>query len=149
MSDDLIASDQLLTDAQKHLLVAVLDTLIPASGDHDLPSAGNMDFAKYLAEHAPEEWPVVISILNNLKDSFADDAIARRVEQLESLSVSEPRLFGGLLRQVYACYYMQPSVLNRIGAGSGAPYPRGNTVEAGDLSLLDPVMSSTITWRRS
>ena len=36
-----------------------------------------------------------------------------------------------------------------VDAGSGVACPRGNAVEAGDVFLRDPVMSSTITRRRS
>jgi len=39
-------------------------------------------------------------------------------------------------------------VLRAIGVGAGPPFPRGNTVEQGDLSLLDPVLGSSTNWRR-
>ena len=39
-------------------------------------------------------------------------------------------------------------VLEGIGVGSGPPFPRGNTLEAGDLSLLDPVIAHSKTYRR-
>ena len=36
-----------------------------------------------------------------------------------------------------------------VDARSGVPRPRGNAVEAGDVFLRDPVISSTITRGRS
>ena len=40
-------------------------------------------------------------------------------------------------------------MLEAIGVGVGPPFPRGNTVEPGDLSLLDPVSKNKTTWRRT
>ena len=149
MSDNLIASDQPLTDSQKVVLVAILDTMIPASKSGELPSAGEMDFTGYLSTQPAEGWNDTLEVLARFDEAFASRTLEERFDQLTNFSQSDPTLFGGLLRHVYACYYMQDAVLSAIGSEGGAPYPRGNTVDEGDLSLIDLVMGNAKTWRRS
>ena len=72
-----------------------------------------------------------------------------RYERMKAFSETAPELFDRLPSEVYACYYQDARVLEAIGVGVGAPFPRGNTVEPGDLSLLDPVARNKTTWRRT
>ncbi len=137
---DIISTDHPLTRSQQILLAAVLDTLVPASDDGAMPSAADVGFDAYLLAQAEDFIPLVISALQRFKSSFADLPLAGRCEYVREFSVSDPQLFQALLTRVYDCYYQNDRVRVQIGVVTGAPFPQGNQVVAGDLSLLDPVI---------
>ena len=67
---------------------------------------------------------------------------------MDAFSKAHPVLFSGLLLHTYTCYYQDDRVLEGMGEAAGPPFPRGNTVEMGDLSLLDPVVRQSRTYRK-
>ena len=148
MNDELIASDAPLDDGQRDILAALADTLVPASENGVMPSAGELDLAGYLGRNASDFLPELAEILARFDDGFASEPLAVRFEQLKAFSEAEPESFERLLAEVYGCYYQDARVLEGIGVGTGPPFPRGNTVEPGDLSLLDPVLANPTNWRR-
>ena len=148
MNDELIASDAPLDDAQCDILAALADTLVPASDDGAMPSAKELDLAGHLARYASDFLPALAEILARFDDGFVSEPLNVRCEQLQAFSEAEPESFGRLLAEVYGCYYQDARVLAGIGVGAGPPFPRGNTVEPGDLSLLDPVLANPTGWRR-
>jgi hypothetical protein len=148
MSNDLIASDHPLTPSQQAVLGALLDTLLPASDDGRLPSASELDFVGYLSRGAADFLPALSGILDGFPEDFGELPYLERLPLVEALRDASTELFNGLLFHVYGCYYIDDRVLEGIGVGSGPPFPRGNTLEAGDLSLLDPVIAQSKTYRR-
>ena len=148
MNDGLIASDAPLTPEQHAVLTALADTIVPASEDGVMPGAGTLDVLGYLQRAAEEFLPELPEILDAFEATFASEDLAMRYERVQAWSEEAPETFQALLGHVYGCYYQDAEVLEAIGVGAGPPFPRGNTVEPGDLSLLDPVMQSATKWRR-
>ena len=150
MGDDrIITSDSALTAAQREVLDALLDTIIPPAGDGTKPSAGDIDFLPYVEANAADFLLELGEILGHFDVEFAHCPLMVRYERVKAFSEAVPDSFDRLLSEVYACYYQDARVLEAIGVGVGPPFPRGNTVEPGDLSLLDPVSKSKTTWRRT
>ncbi len=148
MTNDVIATDHPLTTSQKRTLSALLDTILPASDDGNMPSAEGLDLMDYLAETAEDFIPVLVEILGNFDDEFLGLSSSDRYRVVEAFSKAQAELFAGVLFHTYACYYADDRVLEGIGLAPGPPFPRGNTVEAGDLSLLDPVAQRSRTYRK-
>ena len=148
MTNDVIASDHPLTTAQQQTLSALLDTILPASDDGHMPSAQELDLLGYLNATAEEFIPVLVEVVGNFDDDFSGLALSDRYPVVEAFSKAQVELFEGLLFHTYACYYQDDRVLTGIGVAAGPPFPRGNTVEEGDLSLLDPVMQGSQTYRK-
>jgi hypothetical protein len=138
---DLISTDHPLTSAQRALLGALLDTLVPASDDGAMPSAADVGFEAYLVAQAEDFTPTLASVLGHLDASFAELPMAARCERLRDFSAANPGLFQLLLTRVYDCYYQHERVRMQIGVVPGAPFPQGNQIPQGDLSLLDPVIA--------
>ncbi len=137
---DLISTDHPLSTAQQRTLAAVLDTLLPASADGRLPSAAEVNFDAYLLAQAPDALPALEAMLGQLGEAFVEHTPEARVEQMTAFSNAEPEAFQNLLTRVYDCYYQNDQVRSAIGMKTGAPFPQGNEVVSGDLSLLDPVI---------
>lgn len=148
MNDKLIASDAPFTAEEQAILSALADTIVPASTNGVMPSAGDLDVAGFIARDAADFLTELGEILKAFDADFAGEALDVRVDRVKAFSEAQPEAFGRLLAEVYGCYYQDASVLERIGVGAGPPFPRGNTVEPGDLSLLDPVMANPTKWRR-
>ena len=147
--DRLITSDSALTAAQRELLRTLLDTIIPLGDDGTKPSAGDIDFLPYVEANAADFLLELGEILGYFDADFAHCPLMVRYERVKAFSETVPDSFDRLLSEVYACYYQDARVLEAIGAGIGPPFPRGNTVEPSDLSLLDPVSKNKTTWRRT
>ena len=97
---------------------------------------------------APDFAPNIPAIVGSFDENFAVSDLTTRVELVKSFEQAQPELFAGLLFHTYARYYQDAGVLKGIGLSAGPPFPRGNTVEAGDLSLLDPVMEGNHSYRK-
>ena len=149
MNDGLIASDAPRTPEQHAVLAALADTIVPASEDGLMPGAGSLDILGYLQRAAEDFLPELPAILDAFDPAFAAEDLAMRYERVKAWSEEAPEAFQALLGHVYGCYYQDAGVLETIGVGAGAPFPRGNAVEPGDLSLLDPVMEKPLEWRRA
>ncbi len=139
---DLISTDHPLTETERHTLDALLDTLLPASDDLGMPSAAQLNFDDYLKQQAADLIPTLQQALGLLQPDFGDLPLDRRVEAVTAFSTGQPELFLALLSRVYDCYYQDDLVREKIGVVSGAPFPQGNEVMPGDLSLLDPVIEN-------
>ena len=147
---EIISTDHPLTRGQQVLLAALLDTLVPASDDGAMPSAADVGFDSYLLTQAEDFVPHLISVLQQFEPSFADLSTAERCERVRVFSAANPVLFQLLLTRVYDCYYQDDRVRVQIGVVTGAPFPKGNQIPHGDLSLLDPVIANSgrYTYRK-
>jgi hypothetical protein len=151
MSDgnDIISTDNPLNDEQQARLAGLLDVIIPPSEDGRLPSAAELDLVAYVQTYAPEFLPALVQVLDDLDEQFASLERTERHALVEELSKSQAEVFGLILFNTFACYYQNDSVHKAIGMGEGPPFPRGNEVEPGDLSLLDPVLARPTLYRKT
>ena len=139
---DLVSTHHPLSEQKQLLLSVLLDTLIPASKDGTMPSAADVEFKYYLRMQAADFVADLTIILGQLDPVFADLSLSERCEELTEFSANEPQAFQNLLSRVYDCYYQDNRVRNEIGVVTGAVFPQGNQIIAGDLALLDPVIEN-------
>ena len=145
---DFIATDNLLNKPQKVIFDALVDTLVPAAEDASMPSASEVDVLAYIVACAPDFAPELAAIVDHFDSAFASSGEERRGQLVQAFEQAQPQLFSGLIFHTYARYYQDARVLEGLGLAAGPPFPRGNTVEAGDLSLLDPVMKKSHGYRK-
>jgi hypothetical protein len=142
-----ISKERRMDEKASAVLGALLDTLVPASDDGRLPSASKVDFLGHLERFDAEYVPTLFGTLSAFDDAFASLALSARVPVVAQFAKTDPAAFWQLLQRVYDCYYQDPRVRVAIGAAVGAPFPQGNTLLAGDLSLLDPVIRNREKFR--
>jgi hypothetical protein len=144
---DIISTDHPLAPGQRIILAALLDTLVPASDDGAMPSAADVGFEAYLRDQAADFVPHLLGTLQHFEPGFVDLGPAERYARVRDFSAANPSTFQLLLTRVYDCYYQHDRVRTQIGVLTGAPFPQGNTIPAGDLSLLDPVIADSARHR--
>lgn len=149
MADTIISTDNPLTDKQRALLAAIMDVIVPASDDGLMPGAGDLDFSAYLLRTRSRSLPVAIAALAHFDEGFLSLDTTARHARVVVFNRQAPDLFAGLVYHTYAAYYQDATVLAGIGLAAGPPFPRGNTIEPGDLTLLDPVIASSRGYRHT
>ncbi len=137
----IITSDHPLSVPRQKSLNALLDTLIPASSDGNMPSATDVGFELYLQTQADELLPILRKILEDIGDDFPDQTREAQQDIIRHFSATNGEVFQAVLTRVYDCYYQNDAVRRKIGVVAGPLFPQGNTLEPGDLSLLDPVIA--------
>lgn len=147
---DIISTDHPLSASQRFLLAALLDTLVPASDDGAMPSAADVGFDRYLVTQAADFVPALTVVLDHFAPSFGEASTTERCAHVTLFGAQNPPLFQALLNRVYDCYYQSDRVRTQIGVATGAPFPQGNQLAPGDLSLLDPVIANAAqhTYRK-
>jgi hypothetical protein len=126
-------------------LTAVLDLVIPPSGDGKMPGAGSLGIAPAVAAavSADSQFGPAIQVgLGAVREAvqerggFAGLSEADRLALLEAHAVAHPVLMRGLARYVFSVYYQHPRVLAGLGQPPRPPYPEGFQVEATAPDLL-------------
>ena len=98
MSDkDIISTDHPFSKSQRGIISAILDTLLPASEDGLMPSAGEFDLIEYLTEAAPDFVSHLPNIVDQFDADFATKSYPARHDLMEKFRSSEPQLFEQLL----------------------------------------------------
>jgi hypothetical protein len=144
----IISTDQLLSVQEMKKLNALLNVLVPPSTDGKMPGAGDFDLMAYLVEQGVDALQLIKPPLDNFDSEFLASSPDERHQLVVDFSIAEPALFEAFLFHAYAMYYQDDRVMAGIGLVGGAPFPRGNDSEPGDLSLLDKVVENTKGYRR-
>jgi hypothetical protein len=79
--------------------------------------------------------------------SFAELEASHRETVARRLLAEDSREVVALGRVVLQCYYRDDRVVRSLGLEPRPPFPKGNTLEQGDWSLLDVVRGRPKLWR--
>jgi len=155
MNDDIIGTDNPLSDLQRRTLDTLLDMIVPASTDGRMPSAREVGFIAWLTDISPKALPEIAEGLDEI-DRIAQSTYAASMDVLSAddreaiianLHKGQGRFLVQLTSEVISCYYQHPRVLEGLGLNAGPPFPAGNHVAPGDLSLLEPVIARGKIYR--
>lgn len=147
IKNDIIGTDNPLSDDQRRILAIVLDLIIPASEDGQRPSAADVDVLGYIRENESHTLDGLRAELDQLNaeafesqgEAFASLDPATCKALVDAVREREPQFMRTLAMQTATCYYRDDRVLEAIGVGARPPFPEGYEVPSGDLSLLEPV----------
>lgn len=150
-------STAMLTEAQRHVVQAVMDRLIPAVDE--LPGAGTMglleEVERLIADHN-RYGRALVQFLEALSDvmsssenrSFPALDGAQQDQTIQKVEQALPQDFATVLEVVCLAYYNEPQVHARIGWHGGAPQPAGFALPPFDEALLDTARQRPPFWRQ-
>ncbi len=144
-----------LTNQQLRMLRSAAGVIVPADDKGAMPGAAQIDMQGYLTERPPEELQMLVACVDALAGFVAgqEQASGGKLDEaaekdaITSFAGTHPELWQLLVLTTYSCYYQDESVLLALGMDPSPPFPRGNEVEPGDLSLLDPVRKRKSFYR--
>lgn len=131
----------------------ILDTVIPADMELNMPSAATIDFDAYATRYHVNN---LISIYAALVDVTAQEMLnqpfsklseGNRFVVINATRTKDFRLFSSFITHIFRAYYSDNEVLTRIGSGAVPPFPDGNSLEPDDWSLLAPVYERGSIYR--
>ena len=116
-------------------LSAILDELIPANPQRDIPAAGAAGVAHFLSDKAQADagFHATVSSLLRLAADMADEVTTDLVRQLEATA---PGDFNKLLTETYKGYYSRPDIRAKFGVGVHPVHPQGYDVERESAEML-------------
>lgn len=146
------SNNSILSDAQRTLLSAVLNQIVPAAGD--MPAAGDLgiaDFVEAVAAGSTGKRRTLMDGLVRIElaasergGSFAALAEAAQTDALRAVQASSPEFFQELVTQTYRGYYTNETVCGALGYRP--PNREDYDPLPFDESLLEPVRQRGQIW---
>ncbi len=147
-----MSGQSILSDAQRAMLAAVLNRLVPAAGN--MPAAGDLGIAGFVESVAAGSTGKRRTLLDGLVQielaasdrggSFADLPEAAQTDALRSVEASGPEFFQELVTQTYRGYYTNEAVCGALGYRP--PNREDYDPLSFDESLLEPVRRRGQIW---
>jgi hypothetical protein len=139
-----------LTDAERAVLQAVMDRLVPPIDD--LPGAGSMgllDQVEAMAGTHPPFHLALLALLGGLPAAtFAGLPGADQDKAISRFETAHPAVFNAALEMVYLAYYGDSRVHGRIGWRGGPLQPGGFALPPFDEAILEKPRQRQPFWRR-
>ena len=141
------------TKSERRLLDAILDQLIPANPERNVPAAGQLGVAEFLGQRATadaalgELLAALLAQVAKLAGQHGEvsPGIVRRLE------AAEPKAFEALLSQSYMGYYSRPDIRPLFGLSPNPTQPGGYAVPSETpkemAALVDPVRARGRRYR--
>ena len=150
-------SRQVFSPAQRQLLDAVLDRLIPPQENR--PGAGSLGIADFVEGVAVGEPGLIRLFMQGLaaieiaaaergRDGFAALSSEAKDDALRSVEASQTDFFDQLVLQVYNGYYTNLTVFESIGYNLPSVPVEGAKLELLDESLLEAQRQRPPFWTR-
>ena len=144
------------TNQEKRIFLALVDMIIPASEELNIPGASDTLIFKNIIANSAKNHQKILESLSALETlaqekenaSFANLLIDQRVRIIKIFRETYPteaNMFENLTSQ---CYYQDDRIMISLGMEPRPPYPEGFTVEQGDWSLLEPVRKREKFYRK-
>lgn len=144
-----ISGQSILSDAQRALLAAMLNRIVPAAGE--MPGAGDLGVAGFVESVAAGSTGKRRLLLDGLVQvelaaggAFAALAEPAQVAALQSVQASSPEFFQELVTQTYRGYYTNETVCGALGYRP--PNREDYDPLPFDESLLEPVRQRGQVW---
>lgn len=134
-------------------LAMVLNQIIPPSSDGRMPGAADVDFPAFAEDRGSLPWiregleKIMAESQMRFQRGLAELNDSEAVELMEIVARTMRDFFNRLSHMVIQCYYKNDRVLAAIGVELRAPFPKGYSVEEGDLTLLEEVFNRGKIYR--
>lgn len=142
-------ADRALTEADRAVLRAAMDRLVPPVDD--LAGAGTMGLGAEVeamtGQHAAFHRALLDLIDGLTAEGFATLPASAQDDAIGAFETAQPAMFNGLLEVVYLAYYGDERVHRRIGWRTGPLQPLGFTLPPFDEAILETARQRPPFWR--
>ncbi|HEY0184272.1 MAG TPA: hypothetical protein VGC09_15790 [Rhodopila sp.] len=132
-------------------LSCIAGMMIPASAEFGVPGADDpiivTDILRSLGRDRDDVRSALDIMRTMAEGALADLDAVRAKRVVETFLASTDPAAAVLGRVVLQCYYRDDRVLRSVQHEPRPPFPKGNTLEQGDWSLLDAVRGRAKMWR--
>ena len=143
--------------AKRDLLIAVLDTLVPAASGFPESGALALDHVLAIAGASQDAGLLLTQALHAIETAsrgaeaggFAGLDANRREDLLRAVERSHPEAFDALVQHTYDGFYSHPATIARLGLEPGPVQPRGHRIEPASLPDLARVAARGPIFRRA
>ena len=140
------------TDKEKNTLGTLVEMIIPASAEYNVPGAGDETILNDILDVATPHHDTICIALGMLEElaggpGFADLPDADRSAAAEAFRAAQPEIAGLITALTAQCYYRDDRVMHSLEMEARPPFPKGFEVAQGDWSLLDPVRARDKFYR--
>ena len=143
--------------AKRSLLVAVLDTLIPAGEGFPESGALALDHVVAIADASAQAGALLSRALDAIDlaarrdgtGAFERLSVAEREDALRHVESTDPQAFDALVRHAYDGFYSHPATTTRLGLEPGPVQPRGHRIEPAALPDLTRVAGRGAIYRQA
>ena len=143
--------------AKRSLLIAVLDTLIPAGEGFPESGALALDHVVAIADASAQAGALLSHALDAIDAAARRDgtraferlSVAEREDALRRVESSDPQAFDVLVRHAYDGFYSHPATTTRLGLEPGPVQPRGHRIEPAALPDLTRVAGRGPIYRQA
>jgi Gluconate 2-dehydrogenase subunit 3 len=138
---------------RRDLLAAMLDVLVPPSGDFPGAGAVALDHVLAAAAASADLGALIARGLEATEagprgsDGFVALGTDERESALRRVETADPEFFEALVRHAYEAYYSHPIVVARLGLDPRPPQPAGHRVEPVALPDLSRVTARGLLYR--
>ena len=142
---------QFLTLDEARDLRCLAGMMIPPSAELGMPGADDpaitADMQASIGRDLEDVRTALAELVALAGGPFADLPPARQdILAARWRAVERPAL-ATLRRVILQCYYRDDRVVRALGREARPPFPKGNVLEQGDWSLLEPVRARPKMWR--
>lgn len=140
------------SEAERALLDAILDRVIPPNPARDVPAAGGLGVAEFLGRKAASD-PDFAARIRALLAKVSGPADTVTADTVDHLQAALPEAFDLLLRWTYMGYYSRPDIRPLVGLSPLPTQPRGYDVPPESpeemAALVGPVKARGRCYRKA
>ena len=137
------------------ILKNILEIIIPKDNINSMPSAADVNIIEFIKRNDKKLMTILISFVkeinlicqNKFDQNFSNIGFQKKIVILEEYKIKFLKNYNQIIRLILYCYYSDKDVLGKLNLNNDPPFPGGNKLKKGDLSLLKPVLEKKISFR--
>ena len=137
------------------ILKNILEIIIPKDNINSMPSAADVNIIEFIKRNDKKLMTILISFVKEItlicqkqfNQDFSNIGFQKKMNVMEEYKIKFQNDYNQIIRLILYCYYSDKDVLGKLSLKNDPPFPDGNKLKKGDLSLLKPVLERKISFR--
>ena len=137
------------------ILKNILEIIIPKDDINSMPSAADVNIIEFIKRNDKKLMTKLISFVREINlicqkqfnQKFSNIGSQNKIDILEEYKINFQNDYNQIIRLILYCYYSDKDVLGKLNLKNDPPFPDGNKIRKGDLTLLKQVLDKKISFR--